>query len=81
MAVDGWCRVLVMCAVSVEVALAEEEPCRRDAVVAGEVCEPCRLEHVALGLLLARVEVPAVDAVSVGEGLLPPDASVGLESL
>ena len=65
----------------VEVTLAEEEPTGRDTIVADEVCEPCRLEDVTLRLLLASVEVPAVDAVSVGECFLAPDAPVGLESL
>ncbi len=65
----------------VEVTFAEEKPGGGHAVVAGEVGEPCRLEDVALGRLLAGVEVPPVDAVAVGEGLLPADAPVGLEAL
>lgn len=54
----------------VEVAGATEQPVRRDVEVGDEIGEPAELEDTPHGMVfLHRLEVPAVYAVPVGEGL------------
>ena len=69
-------------ALGVEVAGAAEQPVGRDVVVGDEIGEPAELEDTSHGMVfLHRLEVPAVNAVPVGEGLDTAKNPVGYKAI